>query len=218
MLTQLFSWRSGPGGERGRLTKRVPCSHRTVLTSWPTCLAVAVKAAQQHTLVAQSSQLRGPRSDLLQTREFGRTTRRVAVGESAFASHHQTTSLRRERMSDRTLFVAGKECDASQQRSTFNVSNRASTPLPSSSSFLTDRALCTAASGETVWSFPSATEADCDAAVACAAAALGDWEAVTPGGKRAIFLKAAELVATPKYKDRIAECMSKETSAVPGWM
>ena len=43
--------------------------------------------------------------------------------------------------------------------------------------------------------------------------AFDAWESTSPDRKRAIFLKAAELIQTDKYKDKIEKALWDETAA-----
>ncbi|CAD6579679.1 MAG: hypothetical protein CYPHOPRED_000982 [Cyphobasidiales sp. Tagirdzhanova-0007] len=43
------------------------------------------------------------------------------------------------------------------------------------------------------------------------------WEKVPQSQKRAIFIKASELLNTPKYADRMKMCMAQETAATANW-
>lgn len=71
--------------------------------------------------------------------------------------------------------------------------------------------------GKAVWTVPSAGAAELDEALNDLAAFQPEWERVPPSQKRAVFLKAANLVMTKKYHDLIAEYMTKETAASTGW-
>jgi len=61
----------------------------------------------------------------------------------------------------------------------------------------------------------AATEADARAAASAAAAAFPAWSKTGPGERRALLLKAADLLEarTPDFIDR----MTRETGATPGW-
>lgn len=72
--------------------------------------------------------------------------------------------------------------------------------------------------GKTVWTCPSASLQDCNDAVDGLAAFQPQWEKVPASAKRAIFLRAADLVTEKRYADRIRNCMSSETAAAPGWI
>lgn len=61
----------------------------------------------------------------------------------------------------------------------------------------------------------SATQADAQAAVDAAAAALPAWKALTPGKRRDIFLKAADVME--KRKDELATTMMDEVGVPRGW-
>ncbi|KAL7004926.1 hypothetical protein EMMF5_005539 [Cystobasidiomycetes sp. EMM_F5] len=95
-----------------------------------------------------------------------------------------------------SLFVAG--ADRLEGSSRFDVVN----PL----------------TGKTVWTCPSASLQDCNDAVDGLAAFQPQWEKVPASAKRAIFLRAADLVTEKRYADRIRNCMSSETAAAPGWI
>jgi acyl-CoA reductase-like NAD-dependent aldehyde dehydrogenase len=62
-----------------------------------------------------------------------------------------------------------------------------------------------------------ASSEDAVAAVEAAAAAQPAWEATLPSFKRDIFMKAAQLIQSPKYVDRIVDTVQKETSATEAW-
>ncbi|KAF9564492.1 ALDH-like protein [Agrocybe pediades] len=68
-------------------------------------------------------------------------------------------------------------------------------------------------SGKVVTVSASATSADCKAAVDAAAEAFKTWERTTLATRRDIFLKAADLVKTDKYRDMIIESTKEETDA-----
>ncbi|KAG6860491.1 hypothetical protein C0995_010528 [Termitomyces sp. Mi166 len=73
------------------------------------------------------------------------------------------------------------------------------------------------ASGLVVGKSVNASREDCQAAVNDAAKAFQTWERSTIALRRGIFLKAAELVATEKYKNKIMEAIQTETAASPAW-
>jgi hypothetical protein len=61
-----------------------------------------------------------------------------------------------------------------------------------------------------------ATLAHVDAALESAAASFESWEAVSVGKKREIFLRAAEVLESPEWSDKIRVAMREEISAAPG--
>ncbi|KAG6864328.1 hypothetical protein C0991_010448 [Blastosporella zonata] len=63
----------------------------------------------------------------------------------------------------------------------------------------------------------NATREDCQAAVDAAARAFKTWEHSSVTERRAIFIKASELVATDKYKNLIKETIQTETAATEEW-
>ncbi|KAF9003380.1 aldehyde dehydrogenase domain-containing protein [Cyathus striatus] len=69
-------------------------------------------------------------------------------------------------------------------------------------------------SGNLVGTCASATKQDCEAAISAASNAFKSWEFTDLEAKRNIFLKAAQLLQTDKYRNRIADTASEETSAV----
>ncbi|KAG6899940.1 hypothetical protein C0993_005062 [Termitomyces sp. T159_Od127] len=73
------------------------------------------------------------------------------------------------------------------------------------------------ASGLTVGKSANASREDCQAAVDDAARAFQKWEHSTIAERRNILLKAAELVVTDKYKNKILEAIQIETAASPAW-
>ncbi|KAF4617002.1 hypothetical protein D9613_008507 [Agrocybe pediades] len=72
-------------------------------------------------------------------------------------------------------------------------------------------------SGEVVSESASASSADCKAAVDAAAEALKTWETSAMTTRRQIFLRAAELVKTDKYRKKILDSIQEETAAAPYW-
>jgi len=72
-------------------------------------------------------------------------------------------------------------------------------------------------SGEIVGESASASSADCKAAVEAAAEALKTWETSSMATRRDIFLRAAELVKTDKYRDKIVKSNLEETAAAEYW-
>ncbi|KAK4702673.1 hypothetical protein P7C70_g3549, partial [Phenoliferia sp. Uapishka_3] len=75
-----------------------------------------------------------------------------------------------------------------------------------------------ALTGETVSQWPIADLNMCMSAIEVCDAAQPVWEQVRPAEKRAIFLRAAELVQSPEYSRRIQEAMESETSAHLNWI
>ncbi|KAF8483255.1 aldehyde dehydrogenase [Gautieria morchelliformis] len=63
----------------------------------------------------------------------------------------------------------------------------------------------------------SASSEDVLAAIEAADAAQPAWEALRETHKRDIFLKAAELIQTPKYAERIVHAVQTETAAHINW-
>ena len=90
------------------------------------------------------------------------------------------------------LFIDGKETPSSEGKS-FEVKNPYSHKVVSISQ--------------------SASKADCQAACDAAAKAFKSWEKTTPSARRAIFLKAADLIESDKYKPLIVEACQNETAA-----
>ncbi|TFK41679.1 Aldehyde/histidinol dehydrogenase [Crucibulum laeve] len=72
-------------------------------------------------------------------------------------------------------------------------------------------------SGKVVGTASAASNEDCKAAVDAAANAFKTWEKTSIEYRRDILLKAAELVATEKYKSKIIAAQGDETAAVPYW-
>lgn len=68
-----------------------------------------------------------------------------------------------------------------------------------------------------MWSAPSASIKDLDDAITDLATFQPEWERTTPSQKRAVFLKAADLVMTEKYRQLIVDNMTSETAASSGW-
>lgn len=73
------------------------------------------------------------------------------------------------------------------------------------------------ASGLVVGKSVNASREDCQAAVDDAARAFQTWEHSTIAERRNILLKAAELVVTDKYKNKILEAIQTETAASTAW-
>ncbi|CAL1715140.1 unnamed protein product [Somion occarium] len=59
----------------------------------------------------------------------------------------------------------------------------------------------------------SATSQDCTNALTSAGRAFPSWEATPHSQRRDIFLKAADLVSTTRYKEKITKAMREETAA-----
>lgn len=72
-------------------------------------------------------------------------------------------------------------------------------------------------SGEIVGTAASASHEDCIAAVESAGEAFKTWEHTSIVKKREIFLRAAELVTTDKYKRLIHQSTAEETAAADYW-
>jgi len=70
-------------------------------------------------------------------------------------------------------------------------------------------------SGKVVTESASASSADCKAAVDAAAEAFKTWGRSSLATRRDIFLKAAELVQTDKYRTMIIDSAQEETDAAP---
>ncbi|KAG6891624.1 hypothetical protein C0992_001309 [Termitomyces sp. T32_za158] len=72
-------------------------------------------------------------------------------------------------------------------------------------------------SGLVVGQYISATAEDCKAAVDAAATAFETWQHSTIAERRAIFLKAAQLIDTDKYKDIVLQANHEETAPSDAW-
>ncbi|KAH0581674.1 hypothetical protein H2248_011368 [Termitomyces sp. 'cryptogamus'] len=72
-------------------------------------------------------------------------------------------------------------------------------------------------SGLVVGKSVNASREDCQAAVDAAARAFQTWEHSTIAERRGIFLKAAELLATESYKNKVMETIQSETAASLTW-
>lgn len=72
-------------------------------------------------------------------------------------------------------------------------------------------------SGLVVGTAASASSKDCTAAIEAAANAFKSWENSNLNDRRDIFLKAADIVATEKYRTRIVEAIQEETSGDTSW-
>ncbi|KDQ56594.1 hypothetical protein JAAARDRAFT_689366 [Jaapia argillacea MUCL 33604] len=64
----------------------------------------------------------------------------------------------------------------------------------------------------------SASVADCTSALTSAATAFRTWEHTSLSSKRSIFLKAAELLASERYKKKVIEVTQSEIGAVEPWI
>ncbi|RDB18697.1 Salicylaldehyde dehydrogenase [Hypsizygus marmoreus] len=73
------------------------------------------------------------------------------------------------------------------------------------------------ASGKIVGQSASASGEDCSTAVESAAKAFTTWQQSGIAERRAIFLKAAEIVSTETYKKKIVQATQDETAAVDYW-
>ncbi|KAG6829246.1 hypothetical protein H0H87_012150 [Tephrocybe sp. NHM501043] len=73
------------------------------------------------------------------------------------------------------------------------------------------------ASGTVVGQSANASREDCQAAVDAAASAFKTWEHSSVAERRAVFLKAAEFVATDKYKALVKETIQAETAGSEMW-
>ncbi|KAF7318349.1 Aldedh domain-containing protein [Mycena chlorophos] len=94
------------------------------------------------------------------------------------------------------LFIDGKQVPASDG-ATFDVLN--------------------VTTGAVVGTSASASSADCDAAVEAAARAFKTWEQTTPYQRRDILLKAADLLATDAWRNKIVDISVEETNCAPAW-
>ncbi|KAJ7148632.1 Aldehyde/histidinol dehydrogenase [Mycena crocata] len=93
------------------------------------------------------------------------------------------------------LFIDGKEVPASDG-ATFEVHNT---------------------SVGLVGTSASASSADCNAAVEAAGRAFKTWEKTTPYARRDIFLKAAELVESDRWRELIVKTLIEETGCTHSW-
>ncbi|KAG6877811.1 hypothetical protein C0992_009241 [Termitomyces sp. T32_za158] len=73
------------------------------------------------------------------------------------------------------------------------------------------------ASGLVVGQSINATSEDCKTAVDSAATAFETWQHSTMAERRAIFLKAAELIETDRYKDMVLQASQEETATSDAW-
>lgn len=72
-------------------------------------------------------------------------------------------------------------------------------------------------SGKVVGQSASASSEDCKAAVEAAATAFKTWEHTTFEERRAIFLKAADIVSTSAFKDKVVQAVREETASTESW-
>jgi len=72
-------------------------------------------------------------------------------------------------------------------------------------------------SGVHVGTAASASSLDCASAIEAAAEAFKAWENSNLNVRRDILLRAVELVALDKYRDKIVESTQQETAAAPYW-
>jgi acyl-CoA reductase-like NAD-dependent aldehyde dehydrogenase len=72
-------------------------------------------------------------------------------------------------------------------------------------------------SGQVVGTAASASSADGKAAVDAAAKAFKTWEYSSPNDRRDIFLRAATLLESDKYRAKVAQCMAEEVAAPLYW-
>ena len=72
-------------------------------------------------------------------------------------------------------------------------------------------------SGQVVGTAASASSVDCKAAIEAAGRAFKIWEHSSPNTRRDIFLKAADLLASDKYKTKITEAIKEETAGADYW-
>ena len=66
-------------------------------------------------------------------------------------------------------------------------------------------------SGAIVGTAAAASAADCTAAVDAAQRAFPSWEATPPAARRDLVLRAADLLATERYKQKIVDACAAET-------
>lgn len=72
-------------------------------------------------------------------------------------------------------------------------------------------------SGLVVGTAASASSKDCTAAIEAASKAFVSWEYSTLNERRNLFLKAADIVATDKYRTSIQGAIQQETSGDDNW-
>lgn len=63
----------------------------------------------------------------------------------------------------------------------------------------------------------AASPADCIAAADAANAAFSAWEKTPPAARRDVFLRAADVLARPEWRDRVVGTMSAEVDASKFW-
>ncbi|KAJ6616495.1 Aldehyde/histidinol dehydrogenase [Mycena sp. CBHHK59/15] len=63
----------------------------------------------------------------------------------------------------------------------------------------------------------SANSADCKAAIEAAGRAFKTWEKTTPYARRDIFLKAADLVSTDRWRELVTQTALEETGCTHAW-
>ncbi|KAF7334315.1 Aldedh domain-containing protein [Mycena sanguinolenta] len=94
------------------------------------------------------------------------------------------------------LFIDGKEVPASNN-ATFEVLN--------------------ASTSKVVGISASASSADCTAAVEAAGRAFKTWEQTTPYDRRDLFLKAADIVSSDRWRDLVVQTAVEELNCHPAW-
>ena len=72
-------------------------------------------------------------------------------------------------------------------------------------------------SKELVGTASSASSGDCDIAIAAASSAFESWEGTPPSARRDVLLRAAELLGSEDWRDKILQSYQKETGAAPYW-
>lgn len=72
-------------------------------------------------------------------------------------------------------------------------------------------------SGQVVGISASASSEDCKTAVESAANAFKTWEHTSASERRDVFLRAADIVATDVYREKVKKAMQEETAAVDYW-
>ncbi|PSR88857.1 hypothetical protein PHLCEN_2v5006 [Hermanssonia centrifuga] len=73
------------------------------------------------------------------------------------------------------------------------------------------------ANGQVIANAAAATAQDCKEAIEAAEKAFGAWQFATPGQKSVLFKKAAELVVSDSYKDKIMKAITEETGCTASW-
>ncbi|KAJ7484397.1 Aldehyde/histidinol dehydrogenase [Mycena latifolia] len=94
------------------------------------------------------------------------------------------------------LFIDGQQVSASDN-ATFEVYNTSA--------------------GAAVGTSASASSADCVAAVEAAGRAFKSWEKTTPYARRDIFLKAAALLGSDRWRDLVTQTTREETACTHAW-